>query len=222
MRTKIAFEVTQKAFFIIFKNLTTRNCLRPESAPLILIQNDPILKLNIQKEIALPNNSISWKNWEQGQTNFFLGTQLLGHAILLAHPIGHTKNGCSKPKCTQLETLLFVLYNLNRTCSFHFKCASIKHFCSDAFVVWMLFKSPKYGVTQRIILILQTHPSKSLQKNLLKAWNFTENKICHRCFDNNLQKPFRTKILKNSNRETLLIVALMVGLLLKLQMEIVD
>ena len=57
-----------------------------------------------------------------------------------------------------------------------------------------------------------THPSKGVQKNMLKAWNFSKNKICHRCFDNNLQKLFRTKILKNSNGKILLIVALMVGL----------
>ena len=27
---------------------------------------------------------------------------------------------------------------------------------------------------------------------MLKAWNFTKNEICYRCFDNNLQKLFRT------------------------------
>ena len=35
LRTKRAFEVKWKAFFIIFKELSvTKNCLRPESAPL--------------------------------------------------------------------------------------------------------------------------------------------------------------------------------------------
>ena len=48
-----------------------------------------------------------------------------------------------------------------------------------------------------------------------------KNKIFHRCFDNNLQKLFRTKILKNSNKKILLIVVLMVRLRLKLQMDIV-
>ena len=41
--------------------------------------------------------------------------------------------------------------------------------------------------------------SKGAQKSMLKARNFTKNKICHRCFDNNLQKLFQTKSLKNSN-----------------------
>ena len=55
-------------------------------------------------------------------------------AALLARPIGHAKNWWSKPKCTldpdQLKTLLYVLFYLNRTWSFHFKCVSIKSFYS--------------------------------------------------------------------------------------------
>ena len=49
---------------------------------------------------------ILWKFLEQlfcilqGWTNFFLDARLFGRAILLAHPIGHAKNGWSKPKCT--------------------------------------------------------------------------------------------------------------------------
>ena len=61
------------------------------------------------------------------------------------------------------------------------------------------------------------HRSKGVQKAMLIAWNFIKNKICHRFFDNNLQKLFRTKILKNSNE---LIVVSMVYLWL--EMEIVD
>ena len=53
---------------------------------------------------------------------------------------------------------------------------------------------------QEIIFIIQTHSSKGAQKNMLKAWNFTENKLRHRCFDYNSQKIFRTNILGNSNR----------------------
>ena len=34
------------------------------------------------------------------------------------------------------------------------------------------------------------HQYKATQKNMLKAWNFTKNKINHKCFDNNLQKLF--------------------------------
>ena len=32
------------------------------------------------------------------------------------------------------------------------------------------------------------YPSKGVQKKMLKAWNFTKNKFCHRSFDNSLQK----------------------------------
>ena len=45
------------------------------------------------------------------------------------------KNENVLPIETQLETLLFVLNYLNRTCSFHFKCVSMKIFCNEAFVV---------------------------------------------------------------------------------------
>ena len=45
----------------------------------------------------------------------------------------------------------------------------------------------------RIIFILQMHPSKGVQKIMLKAWNFTKNNICHRSFDNNLEKNFPSK-----------------------------
>ena len=56
---------------------------------------------------------------------------------------------------------------------------------------------------------------------MLKAWNFNKRKIYDRWFDNNLQKYFRTKILKNSNGQILLIVVLMVSWWFKLQMEII-
>ena len=80
----------------------------------------------------------------------------------------------------------------------------------------------KLDVPQRTIFILQTYLSKGAQKNMLKSWNFTKNKVCHRCFHNNLQKLFRKKIYKNSNGHILLIVVLMVSVRLKLQMEIAD
>ena len=39
MSTKRAFEVKQKTFFIIFKGLlAAKNCIRPESAPLIILK----------------------------------------------------------------------------------------------------------------------------------------------------------------------------------------
>ena len=53
-----------------------------------------------------------------------LGMQKMGGQNQGVHPIE-----------AQLKTLLFVLYSLNRTCSFHFKCDSIKSFCNEAFVV---------------------------------------------------------------------------------------
>ena len=59
-------------------------------------------------------------------------------AILLVHPIGHAKNDgqnqSALPIEKQLKNIAFVLYYLNRTCSFHL-CNSIKSFCDKAFVV---------------------------------------------------------------------------------------
>ena len=59
--------------------------------------------------------------------------------------------------------------------------------------------------------MIKTHPSKGIQ-----------NKLCHRYFDNNLQKFFQASIIENNAGQILLIVILRVGLWLKLQMEIVD
>ena len=42
-----------------------------------------------------------------------------------------------------------------------------------------------------------THLPKGIQKNMLKAWDFTKNTLSHRYFDNNLQKIFRKNILEN-------------------------
>ena len=42
--------------------------------------------------------------------------------------------------------------------------------------------------------------------------DFTKNKLCHRCFDNNLQKNFEANILEDGTGQILLIVALMVDL----------
>ena len=54
-------------------------------------------------------------------------------------PIEHAKMGGQilneSPIVTQLETLAFVLYYLNKTCSFHFKYVSIKSFVNEDFVV---------------------------------------------------------------------------------------
>ena len=64
-------------------------------------------------------------------------------------------------------------------------------------------------------------PSKGVQKNMLKWWNFIENKICHVCFDNYLRKLFQTKILKSSNGQIFLKVLLMFALWLKLKKELI-
>ena len=66
------------------------------------------------------------------------------------------------------------------------------------------------------------HPSKVVQKNMLKAWEFTIIKLCQICFYNSLQKIFRIDNLECSVGRILLIVVLMVVLWLQLKMEIVD
>ena len=66
------------------------------------------------------------------------------------------------------------------------------------------------------------HPYEGVQENMLKAWYFTKDKTCRRYFDNNLQKTFRTNILEDGTGQIDLVVVLMVGLWLKVQMEIVD
>ena len=48
-------------------------------------------------------------------------------------------------------------------------------------------------------------PSKGFQKNMVKAWDFTKNNLCHRYFDNNLQKIFETNILDNGTGQIRLI-----------------
>ena len=57
---------------------------------------------------------------------------------------------------------------------------------------------------------------------MVKARDFTKNKLYHRYFGNNLQKIFRANILENGTGQILLIIVLIVGLWLKLQVEIVD
>ena len=86
----------------------------------------------------------------------------------------------------------------------------------------MLLLRLKGDAPQRAIFIIQMYPSKGVQKNMLKAWEFTKNKLYHQKFVSNLQKIFQTNILETGTRQILLIAVLMVGLWLKLQMEIVD
>ena len=57
---------------------------------------------------------------------------------------------------------------------------------------------------------------------MLKALDFTKKKLCHKYFDSNLSKIFQTNILENGIEHILFIVVLIVGIWLKLQMELVD
>ena len=57
-------------------------------------------------------------------------------------------------------------------------------------------------------------PSKGVQKNILKAWNFTQIKLRHRCFANNVEKIFQTNILDNGAGEILVMVVLIVDICL--------
>ena len=50
---------------------------------------------------------------------------------------------------------------------------------------------------------------------MLKVWDFTKKKLCRKYFDNNLQKIFQTNVRENGTGQ------IIVGLWLKLQMEIV-
>ena len=70
------------------------------------------------------------------------------------------------------------------------------------------FRLERVKMSQRTISILQTHPYKRVQKNMLNAWNFVENKLRHRRFDN-LYKIFPAYFFENTNGQILLIVALM-------------
>ena len=47
------------------------------------------------------------------------------------------------------------------------------------------------------IVLIQTHPSKGVHKNMLKTWDFTKDKPCQKYFDNNLQKIFQANIREN-------------------------
>ena len=135
-----------------------------------------------------------------------------GQIYLYAHDFSGAQNESQLARLIekQLETIIFVLCYLNRTCSFHLCCNSIKHFWNWTFAV--LFECLKYDASQRIIC--QKYLSKGVQKNTLKAWNFTKYKFCYRSFDNSLQKSFRTNILESNAAQILLTVVLMVGLCL--------
>ena len=63
--------------------------------------------------------------------------------------------------------------------------------------------------------IFKKRPSEDVNKTMLKAWDFTANKLCLKCFDNNLQLaesfPKKKKKIETGTREMLLIVLLIIG-----------
>ena len=77
---------------------------------------------------------------------------------------------------------------------------------------WILFER-LIRMTFKRIFILQMHPSKGCQKNILKACTFTQKKLRHRRFDNNFKRIFWKNTPENATSSVLLIVILMVGLL---------
>ena len=69
-------------------------------------------------------------------------------------------------------------------------------------VVWM----SKIRCVSKNNFQTSDYPPKGVQENMLKAWNFTKNKLLHKCFVNNLQKKFRANILANGTAQMFLIV----------------
>ena len=66
LRTKRAFDVTQKAFFIIFKGVTVaENCLRPESVPLKSQPRTHILQLMFHILLPLDPQNLNRKVHQQ-------------------------------------------------------------------------------------------------------------------------------------------------------------
>ena len=133
----------------------------------------------------------------QGLTNFFLSARLWGRAnfcsLLSKYHLQLSLLICSHQMFTQ-----WGFCSLNVVLTSKIRCASKNNFHNSNTSI------------------------KSIHKNMLKACNVTKNKLCHRYFDNNLQKKFRTNIFEKGTGQILLIVVLMVNLWLKLQMEIVD
>ena len=125
------------------------------------------------------------------------------------------QNQSIRPIETQLETFLFVLYYLNRTCGFHFNSASIESLCNETFVVWMLFNCLKMRLKEyfshfsRICLKLSRKicwkygillKIKSTTNFLIKVCrSFSEQKILrigmnryfHNCFNSPLDLNFK-------------------------------
>ena len=120
---------------------------------------------------------------------------------------------CARPNEKQLETAISVLFQLNRASSCHFYCNSISKVFPMRLLQCEFFSMSKIRCVSKI-LMLPAHPSKSVQKNMLKAWDFNKYKLFHISFGNNLQKNCRTSLLQSDTAQILLIVVLLVGLFL--------
>ena len=116
-----------------------------------------------------------------------LDTFNLSHSIFLALIL------LVCPIKKQLETLSSCVYHLSCTCGV--QCNSIKNFCYRLLyfqtAIWLLFEYvKKKDISQRIIVRLQKHLPKGIEKNRLETWNIAENKLHLRCFSNNWYKCF--------------------------------
>ena len=183
----------------------------------------PLKKFNFSKVADVqPATLIRTRHFsQQGWTNLLLHARFFGRPSLFARPIGHEKkkkNGlaklnsmCTSYRETTRSNIFFLLCYLNRACSFHFDSNFIKSFCNEAFAARVLFECLKQDTFQKVILILQTHPSKGIQKYMLKAWHFNKYKIRHKFFDNNWQKNCQKNSLESDNAHILLIAVLMVS-----------
>ena len=122
-------------------------------------------------------------------------------ASKIAHPNEHTKNVCSILKCTSDRDTTRNIAFCSLLPKQHLRLSFLTCFHQKFFAMWLFF-SLNVVLTSKIRYFLKNsfHNSntsvKGVEKNVLKAWNFTKNRLCHRYFDNNLQKIFRTNILR--------------------------
>ena len=90
-----------------------------------------------------------------------------------ARPIGHANKRALKTKVNIIDTTrntafcsLLSKYHLQ----FSFLTFFQEKFKKRGFCSLNVVLKPKINASQRIIFIIQTHPSKGFHKNMLKAW----------------------------------------------------
>ena len=120
------------------------------------------------------------------------------------------QNQSAHPIETQLETLLFALITKIAFTDFIFQCFPQKTFTIRLLRADCSFNVKKWNCSSKNNFLI-----------MLKVWDFTKKRLHNRYLDNNLQKIFRRNIFQNGTGQIILIIVLMVGLWLKLQMEIV-